>query len=242
MKHYIIYIVLIVSLIGALFLFIGGKKNGNESSVLPFVTKETVPIRLILEEGFVTWKKEGDAEYTRVTNEETVLPNNSYVKTADGRGYVILPDSSSISLNRNTEILVSYTPKSVSITQLLGTTYHRVMSLSGGSSYEVKTTGTLAAVRGTKFAVMYDEKNKKTNVVVTEHVVDVTALNETKQPTSESFRKVKEGETVTVKEEEIPSESGSAVKESEQIPKTASVAPSVKKKQQKELYVIQEIL
>jgi hypothetical protein len=52
------------------------------------------------------------------------------------------------------------------------------MNYSKGNTYEVRTPNTLAAIRGTKFAVIYDPIRKKTFLVVTEHNVEVTQTKE----------------------------------------------------------------
>lgn len=205
MKQFIIYTILICAVLGSVYFIatykFSTKDNGYSLSKNP---SETLPIKLIKEEGFVTWKKEGDKEYVRVEENELMIPNDVYVKTAAGRGYVILPDNSSIALNQNTEILVSYKKEKISITQLLGSTYHRVMSLSVGSEYEVGTPGTLAAVRGTKFGVTYDEKKKKTHVAVTENTVSVKTINRKgDSQVSGDSRAVVSGEVVTVEEVDI---------------------------------------
>ncbi len=186
-----------VVILGGGYYFSSSKKTSTTPISQAENVNESTPIRLIKESGLVTWKKTNDANYTRVEQDEVMIPNDVSVKTGLGRGYVILPDNSSISLNQNTEIIVSYTPEKISIMQLLGSTYHRVMTLASGKSYEVRTPGTLAAVRGTKFAVAYDDMKKKTQVSVTEHVVAVTTDTDSPSSQTESYS-AKEGETITV--------------------------------------------
>jgi hypothetical protein len=135
-----------------------------------------------------------------------MIPNQSIVHTNKGKASVLLPDNSSISLDNNTEITVNYTPQAISVYQNLGTTYHRVEALITGKTYQVQTAGTLAAVRGTKFAVKYDTKTKKTKIAVTEHKVEVSSLPKTIGTTTIPAETVfvEEGKTVSVEIKEGP--------------------------------------
>jgi hypothetical protein len=135
-------------------------------------------IYIYREYGDVSFKEKTATNYTKVTDEKMLIPNYASVKTTDGRGYIIFPDNSTITLSTSTEIEINYTPTKVSIMQLLGTTYHRVTTLVQGNTYEVRTPNTLAAIRGTKFAVVYNPSSKKTLVAVTEHSVEVTQTKE----------------------------------------------------------------
>jgi hypothetical protein len=183
---------LIIAGVSIFFIMGGGKKEMTK--ILP--QQEEAVVTFYKESGFVGWKKQGESDYVRIEADELTLPNNVYIKTADdGRGYVILPDNSMISLDKNTEILVSYSPKKTSIQQLLGQTYHRVESLVSGKEYEVRTPGTLAAVRGTKFGVSYDKKRRKTSVSVTEHKVDVVPIERMDEIATTTGRSVETGNT-----------------------------------------------
>jgi hypothetical protein len=187
---------------------------------------------LYKESGFVTWKKAGDTEYARVDQDELTLPNNVYIKTVEGRGYVVLPDNSSIALATNTEILINYEPQHVSIEQLLGTTYHRVEALLTGATYEVKTAGTLAAVRGTKFSVTYDKKKQKTRVSVTEHTVSVNSFDPNLPSATSTPTLVKEGTVATVEDAKQSSgsqSSGQPPAPSQVIVQNVSAVPEEKK-------------
>lgn len=153
-------------------------------------------IILYKEYGFITWKENEGAEYKRVTEDETSIPNNAYVKTVEGRGYVLLPDNSSIALDTNTEIRISYEEKGTSIMQFLGSTYHRVEALTLGKTYEVATPNTLASVRGTKLSVKYNPRTNESHIDVTEHIVLVTPTQSSSTPVS-----VEEGNSATVGED-----------------------------------------
>lgn len=154
--------------------------NRNDSPYEAAVTqvenvKEEQVILLYPESGEVSFKAKSTDEFIVATASPTIIPNNAIVHTGIGKASVLLPDNSSFSLDDNTEIIVTYNDNKTSMYQNFGTTYHRVEKLITGGSYQVQTAGTLAAVRGTKFAVSYDKKKKKTKVAVTESKVEVSA-------------------------------------------------------------------
>ncbi len=151
------------------------------------------PIVLYIESGEVSYKKPDQNSFIVATG-SVKIPTMTIVETKIGHASVLLPDNSSISLEENTQITVNYAPTKISIFQAFGTTYHRVEKLLAGSTYQVQTPETLAAVRGTKFAVKYDKDTKKTKVSVTEHVVEVSTLN--KPSTSTSTNEVKDSRMV----------------------------------------------
>ena len=142
-------------------------------------TKPPETIYIYRESGEISFKPEGTSNYTSITSDTVTVPDHVSVKTGEGRGYVMFPDNTTISLATGTEIIIAYSPTKVSIMQLVGSTYHRVTSLVTGSTYIVRTPNTLASVRGTKFAITYNPSNKKTIVAVTEHSVEVTQIKET---------------------------------------------------------------
>ncbi len=160
-------------------------------------------ILLYPESGNVTFKYSGSNIFQVATSSPTIIPNQTIVHTNIGKATVLLPDNSMITLDNNTEITINYSPTKTSVYQTLGTTYHRVQALVTGDTYQVQTPGTLAAVRGTKFAVKYDDKTKKTKVAVTEHKVEVSTIPPGSQVTGNVTPLVEtitleEGKTVTV--------------------------------------------
>jgi len=177
---------ILVSLIVLFVLIVAGSYFYQASKAVPIVAetsikKDTPPapetsILLYPESGDVTFKPTPNDEFRTATASPTVIPNKSIVRTNIGKASILLPDNSSISLDNNTEITVNYGEKDISIYQTLGTTYHRVQALLTGNTYQVQTAGTLAAVRGTKFAVKYDVKTKKTKLAVTENKVEVSTI------------------------------------------------------------------
>lgn len=167
----------VLALAGISFYYTNIRKEDTSFKVATS-TPQTELIYIYKEYGDVAFKNKSASTFTQVTDSKMTIANFATVKTGDGRGYVILPDNSSITLSSSTEIEISYEPKKVSILQLLGSTYHRVTALATGNKYEVRTPNTLAAIRGTKLAVTYNPKTKKTFVAVTEHRVEVTPTKE----------------------------------------------------------------
>ncbi|MFQ5492745.1 MAG: FecR domain-containing protein [Candidatus Dojkabacteria bacterium] len=106
---------------------------------------------LVLEEGEVFYKTSG--EYIQLDSDEIKLESGTFVKTGDGLAHVILADNSLISMDKDTEMQVSFDDEGTDIQQLIGNTWHRVQKLSSDQEYEVETPNLLAAVRGTKFGV-----------------------------------------------------------------------------------------
>jgi len=145
------------------------------------VSTSTTPVNSIYvyrEYGDVFYKNKTQSSYTKISNQKVLIANYASVKTGDGRGYVIFPDNSTITLSSSTEIEINYEPTKISIMQLLGSTYHRVTALATGNKYEIRTPNTLAAIRGTKLAVIYNPIIKRTLVAVTEHSVEVTSTKD----------------------------------------------------------------
>lgn len=151
------------------------------AAIVPTVEKKA-QIVLFKEAGEVQFKRPIDSDFQALTAVSIEIPNLTSVKTGVGRATVLLPDNSVISLSENTEISVNHTEQATSIFQSLGNTYHRVEALVTGKTYEVQTPGTLAAVRGTKFAVSYDKIKSITKVAVTENTVAVARIKKSFEP------------------------------------------------------------
>lgn len=202
-----------ILLVALIFAFVWYHKSINNNPKLEPITETSNQVEqtilLYPESGDVSFKATPNEEWKSVTVSPTVIPNQAIVKTEIGKASVLLPDNSTISLDNNTEITVNYSKESISIYQTIGTTYHRVEALLSGSTYQVQTAGTLAAVRGTKFVVKYDAKTKKTKVAVTENKVQVSTITKpigTSTPVEESIL-VEQGKTASVETREgIPRE------------------------------------
>lgn len=172
----------------------------GESGVSTGTSTDTV-FTLYRTSGEVFYRQEQDNNFTSLTVDSVELPNNTTVKTANGKAAAILSDKSVITIKENTEILISSSSAGFNIKQFFGKTYHRVETVITGKTYEVRTPSTLAAVRGTKFAVFYDEKTKESKVSVTENRVSVKEtedIHSTSTPDGDESS-VEEGETATVK-------------------------------------------
>jgi hypothetical protein len=164
----------VVALAGFSFYHTNIKQPEDSGIKVTIDTPKQTPIYVYKEYGEMSYKNKSSDTYIQIDQKKTEIANYATVKTGNGRGYVMFPDNSSISLSSSTEIEISYEPTKVSIMQLLGSTYHRINTLVTGTKYEIRTPNTLAAIRGTKLAVTYNPKTKKTFVAVTEHTVEVT--------------------------------------------------------------------
>lgn len=144
------------------------------ASFVPSIKKENQDIFVFVESGNVFTKERSEGTYVLLSEKKVLVTNGSYVKTEKGLAHVVFPNNAVTSLGENTEMQIQYNDAGISITQLLGDTYHRIQKLASGKTYEVRTPGTLAAVRGTKFAVSYNANAKKVKVAVTENAVLVS--------------------------------------------------------------------
>lgn len=167
-----------MGIFGGIFYMYSNYTGGKYNNLTTFIpqTEEIDPILVYAESGDVFLKTSESGALEKVLSSPVSVPNKTIVETTTGKASVLLPDNSSFSINTNTKVEITYTTKKISVYQSFGDTYHRVATLLSGQEYEVQTPGTLAAVRGTMFAVSYDVKNKKTKIAVTEHKVKVTRL------------------------------------------------------------------
>ncbi len=199
MKYAIYLGALILIVFGVYYYFNKDSKNDTYVS-----TKTSKSIILYKEKGQVFIKNKGEQDIIPVGANSIEINNLTEVTTASSsRASVLLPDNSMISLSENTVITINYNEYGTSVFQSLGQTYHRVQKLVTGKSYEVQTPSTLAAVRGTKFAILYDGATKKTKVAVTEKLVAVSRIKKVEgssTSTLESPILVGEGNTANVNE------------------------------------------
>lgn len=225
---YILLSLSLLGLAGGSFYYMNIHKD-TVASTTTASAPSTESIYVYREYGDVSFKGKTASTYTQVASEKMLIPNYSSVKTTDGRGYVIFPDNSVITLSTSTEIEINYTPTKISIMQLLGSTYHRVTALAKGSTYEVRTPNTLAAIRGTKFAIVYNPTSKKTLVAVTEHSVEVTQTKEG-GATLRAPVMVQEGSLAEVKSSTSTQTTGTTTPKDEgsMIMRTTSEVPEMK--------------
>lgn len=173
------YVLLIASLIG-LMCFSFYYTNIHKGTLKYTVNENLADGSLYLynEYGDIFYKTSLQGVYMPFAGKKITLPNHVFIKTGDSRGYILFPNTSSISLATSTEIEITFEPTKISVMQLRGSTYHRVLKVGLGNTYEVVTPNTLAKVLGTKFAIIYSPILKKTSVAVTEHNVEVTQIKE----------------------------------------------------------------
>lgn len=153
---------------------------------------------IYVEEGSIFVKGSSVDAYKLIATEQEQVLSGTFVKTDTGYGYVLLPDNSILSIDPRTELQLVFKANSTSIIQILGTTYHRVQSLTKGASYEVITPTTVASVRGTKFGVTYATSTKVTKVAVSESIVAVKQLSAGVNPQDTIEKSITQGEVATI--------------------------------------------
>lgn len=174
--------VLLLSVLLFSFLFRPATRLPNFSSLVSSVVnagkpQNSFPLEASLQA--TVYKEYGEVSlklpngnYVAMSGEEQMIPPGTSVKTSAGLAHVVLPDSSMMSVAENTEVLVEFGESSAHITQFIGRTFHRVVKIITGHSYEVETPTTLATVRGTQFGVDVDD-SQESAVYVTESTVEV---------------------------------------------------------------------
>ncbi len=174
----------LVALGFGLFMMRGTEKEAENKNTPASLRAEKVMIALYRESGdvFYTNPNTNEIQLTADTKTAEVF-SGTQIRTTNGSAYILFPDNSMMSVDSKTSLTLDYTKEKVTIFQTLGNTYHRVKTLENGQEYEVRTPGTLAAVRGTKFAVLLDSVSKKANVKVTESNVRVQKLDSSKPMT-----------------------------------------------------------
>lgn len=118
--------------------------------------------------------------------DETRVPVGTRITTASAsRARVEFPDGSKGHLEEQTEIILlkleARPSTAVSVRLTGGRIFSRVKQLFTGSRYEIRTSNTLAAVRGTGFDVSF--RRGKSRIITLEDKVEVTALDpKTEEP------------------------------------------------------------
>lgn len=148
----------------------------------------------------------------RTVSGETRAPAGARVKTFPAsRARIRFPDDSEAYIDEETEIILLAIEKeksaSVSVRLAAGRIFSRVKQLFSGSRYEIRTSNTLAAVRGTGFDVRF--RGGKTDVATLENKVEVTALDPRTQEPLEGVPPVlvEERRSVTLDEADPPAPS-----------------------------------
>lgn len=202
---------LIAILVVILMIFVGGFYHFSKKILHEAMKTGENSILLYVEDGNVSYKIEG-GQFIKATSSPVVIANNTIVYTGLGHASILFPNNSTVALDHYTELAVRYDDKKVSLYQTLGTTYHRVEALISGSTYEVETPGTVASVRGTKFAVKYDKQTMTTKVSVTEHQVFVAKTEIIEGTTTKRILEsvlLPEGKTAKIEEEATSAEATS---------------------------------
>ncbi|MFS8130840.1 MAG: FecR domain-containing protein [Candidatus Dojkabacteria bacterium] len=161
----------------ALIVLIGSLFVAGIAFFLYTKSVDPTDISLVKEEGKVYVKDDEKSDYKEVASDEQTVKSGSFIKTDVGAyARVFLPDNSLISIDQSSEIQVSYSGNQASIDQLIGKTWHRVQTVTNGGEYKVQTANTIAAVRGTIFAVGFDTDGTS-HVSVEESKVNVQSLD-----------------------------------------------------------------
>jgi Txe/YoeB family toxin of Txe-Axe toxin-antitoxin module len=154
-------LILIGGILTIIALYVVANRKGEE-------------ILVIREQGAVYVKKISEQDYTEVTSDETSIESGTYVKTGSGKGHVLFPNNSLLTLDQDTEIQVTYSSTGIDIVQFIGKTWNRVRNIGSGA-YKVNTPTALATVRGTILGV---EVTDITDIYVVESTVDVQQKEE----------------------------------------------------------------
>lgn len=111
-------------------------------------------------------------KFTKLTVEETIFPNKTYIKTDNGTAQILLSDNSIINLDSFTNIQIDFETDKLNVKQLYGRTWHRIKDIVSYGEYRVVTDNTITSVRGTIFSVTIDY-NGNTDIHVIESEVEV---------------------------------------------------------------------
>jgi len=110
---------------------------------------------------------EGD-EWSKITGEMPLDPNDVVKTSADGIAELYLDDKGAISLGRNTELEISSLEQEDAVFTLnVGSLVAKVKHfLSEKIKMQVRTPAVVCAIRGTEFAVEYSQMGKESSVAV----------------------------------------------------------------------------
>jgi len=134
----IISLVIILIVVGSLFFM--------------FTPEKAAAALLYVDEGIV---EINTGKGWTAASDEMKLKENVEVRTAEGKATIVLHDSEILRLEPNTHIkLKDLNQENILIKQESGSTWNKVMKLTGTKGYEVETPNTVATVRGTEFGVV----------------------------------------------------------------------------------------
>ena len=156
---------------------------------------------LVIEQGNVQYMMEGN-DWKPASNGMTLKQGYSIKTLADSRANIIF-SYSVMRLDSNSEVSLDELAKeSISMTQSMGSTWSRLLKISGIKSYEVSTPEAIASVRGTGFAVYYDGKTME--LKVSEGTVNFGSEENSKDVPADKQAEV--GEDGTMKVEDLQSD------------------------------------
>lgn len=153
---------------------------------------------LVIESGNVQYKTEtGD---WKAASNNMKLNQGDSVKTLESSLANIIFSDSVLRMDSSTEITIDGLNKeSVSIMQTVGRTWSRILKISGISSYEVNTPNAIASVRGTGFAVIFNENG--TEIKVIDGIVNASSSNGSiNVSANEEIKIIKGNETLTIED------------------------------------------
>src|SRR3989344_4101631 len=130
------------------------------------VDQKDFTFTLVAPQGQVEYKSSLDDSYSVLPEGEIELNSGSFVKTLGYPAEVVFSNNNSLSIDTDTEVQVVDEDESTIITQFFGRTWHRITSLTGTAEYQVETPTAVAAVRGTKFAVIFVKDSEESQVLV----------------------------------------------------------------------------
>ena len=137
-------IFIVLSVIAAIVIVLGGIFYTSFLMAGPLAT-------LVIDSGNVQYKSAGDWQDA---SSGMSLKQDYSVKTLENSAAKIIFSNSVMRLDANTEIALSnLDASSVSIAQIAGKTWSKVLKISGISDYEVSTPDAIATVRGTAFDI-----------------------------------------------------------------------------------------
>ncbi len=106
--------------------------------------------------GEVYFREPTQDNYEQINSAEKLVVSDTFIKTSLAYAEVLLPDNSLISIDKNTELQISYQDGKTSIRQFFGSTWHNVQKLVENKTYEIETSTAIAKVKGTSFKISND--------------------------------------------------------------------------------------
>ena len=139
-------------------------KSGNYSQY----QAQSWDARLKVVSGTVMVKTVAGDEWSRITGEMPLDPNDAVKTSADGIAEVYLDDKGALILGRNTELEITNLAQEDAIFSLnFGSLVAKIKHfLNEKNKLQVRTPSAVCAVRGTEFAVEYSQPGKETSVAV----------------------------------------------------------------------------